>query len=96
MANKDTVLALIYAEVAEFNAQLGAGQSLGQTPDTVLVGQDGALDSLGLLNFLSNLEERLTQGLGRRIQLMDEAMMTDDHGPLRTFGTLATYVVGRL
>ena len=86
------ILAVIYDTIREFNGQLPPRQRLACAPETVLVGDGGVLDSLGLINLLVLLEEALSAHVGTRIVLLDELYMSAVNGPFRTVGSLANHV----
>lgn len=92
MATETEILGMVYEVIREFNAQLSPESRLGCSPDTVLVGEAGVLDSLGLINLLVILEDALNERLERRVLLLDEQLIRED-GPFRTVGALARYVL---
>ena len=86
------VLQAIYQTIDELNDQLPAPERLPASPDTVLMGEQGHLDSLGLINLLVGVEDRLATTLGRRVKVFDEALLADPSGPLSTVGALADHI----
>jgi acyl carrier protein len=92
----EQVLQAIYQTIAELNGQLPATQQLAAAPETVLVGEKGQLDSLGLINLLVNLEDVLAAAVGRRIKIFDERLLANAQGPMATVGALAEHVAARL
>jgi acyl carrier protein len=83
---------IVYDAIDVVNQQLPASKRLQKTPDTVIVGAAGALDSLGLINFVMTLEDKAGEVLGAPIQLFDETMLIQDDGPFRTVGGLTHYL----
>lgn len=59
-----------------------------------LFGKDGALDSMGLLNLVVLLEERIREGTGKDIRLVSDAALSQTHSPFATVESLANYIVG--
>lgn len=53
----------------------------------------GALDSLGLVNFLADLEYRLAEEFGRELVLASERAMSRSRSPFRDVDALTAYVV---
>jgi acyl carrier protein len=90
------VLEAIYHTIGELNGQLPADQQLLAAPDTVLMGEKGHLDSLGLIALMVNLEDALEAALGRRVKVFDEALLADPRGPMATIGTLADHIAASL
>ena len=65
----------------------------GATGDNPSIfGQGSALDSLGLVNFLSDLEYRLSEDYGREIVLASERAMSRSRSPFRDVEALTGYV----
>lgn len=58
----------------------------------VIFGVGGALDSLGLVNFLADLEYRVAQETGREIVLASERAMSRTRSPFRDVDALTAYV----
>ena len=58
---------------------------------TPLMGESAALDSLGLVNLIVDLEGRLLDDFDVEVTLADERAMSLKHSPFRTVGTLADY-----
>ena len=59
----------------------------------VIFGPGGALDSLGLVNFLADLEYRIAEEYGREVVLASERAMSRSRTPFRDVDTLAAYVL---
>jgi hypothetical protein len=90
------ILKLIYDTAQEINAQLPPDCQLSATPDTIVVGAGSPLDSLGVINFLVSLEERVGDATGKTVSLLDEGALNDPNGPLRTIALLERYICERL
>lgn len=93
--NASAILSAIYETVQIFNQQVSPEQRVEAAEATVLVGPDGALDSLAIINLLVMLEDTLSQRLGRRILLLDEDLIAQENGPLKDIGSLAAYIAGQ-
>ena len=91
--DRNQVLEQIYAALDVVNSQLPPSRRLPRTPDAVIVGPSGALDSLGLVNFVLALEEKMGDAIGRPLMLLDPELLGAEHGPFRTVDTLATHVL---
>jgi len=90
------VLEAIYQTIGELNDQLPEEERLPASRDTVLMGEKGRLDSLGLINLLVGVEDRLATTLGRRVMVFDETLLADPEGPLSTVGALADHIAAGL
>lgn len=89
------ILQLINETIDGVNQQLAPSLRLAKSEGTVLMGDQGVLDSLGLINFLVTLEETCAERLGRSVKLLDEKLLADPSGPLHTVGSLAEYIAGQ-
>ncbi|MDX6696316.1 MAG: hypothetical protein QOF02_3919 [Blastocatellia bacterium] len=92
MSNHERILQAIYSAVDETNEQLPQGKALDKSPETILFGQSGRLDSLGLVSFIVAVEQNIQDELGVDITLADERAMSQQHSPFRSINTLAAYV----
>ena len=72
-------------------ATLPVSARVGENP--VIFGAGGALDSLGLVNFLADLEYRLAEVHGRELVLASERAMSRSRSPFRDVDTLTAYIV---
>ena len=64
------------------------------TLNTKLYGIGGNLDSLALVSFISDLEERLREEFGLNISLANEKTMSARHSPFRDVTTIKEYILG--
>jgi acyl carrier protein len=82
----------IYPVVDEMKSVAIFPERFNLTPEVVLFGQDGNLDSLNLVSFLVAVEGRIEDRTGRTIRLVSERAMSQKHSPFRTLKSLAEYV----
>jgi hypothetical protein len=68
-------------------------QSPAAGPDNVIFGAGGLLDSLGLVNFLADLEFRLAEEFGRATVLASDQAMSRSRSPFRDVSSLTDYIV---
>ena len=92
MDDKNQILKSLYSVMDEVNAQLPEGRQLAKTPDTVLFGQSGVLDSLGLVNFVVAAEQKIQEDFAVPVSLTDERAMSQKNSPFRTMSTLVDYI----
>jgi len=59
---------------------------------TRLFGDDGILDSIGIVMLLTELEEALEDELSLEITLADDRAMSQKTSPFRNVGTLIQYI----
>ena len=82
----------IYHAVDGMNEQLPKGRTLEKSPQTILFGKGGQLDSLGLVSFIVEVEQKIEEELGVSITLADERAMSQKSSPFLTLQTLSEYV----
>ena len=82
----------IYRAVDEINEQLPKSRQLKKSPQTALFGQGGQLDSLGLVSFIIEVEQKIEEEFAVSITLADERAMSQKNSPFMTLGTLMEYV----
>lgn len=61
-------------------------------PNTRLFGTGGVLDSMGLVSFITDLEERMEIDYNISIILADEKAMSQERSPFRTVSSLSRYI----
>lgn len=71
---EEQVLEVLNCAIDRVNELLPTGEPLSKEKDTVLLGQDGSLDSMGFVNLVVAIEEELEKQLGVRASLSDEVM----------------------
>lgn len=91
MIDGEKVLQAIFDAMDEVNEQRPEDQRLEKSADTVLFGESGMLDSLGLVNLIVGVEQRLEEDFGASVTLADEKAMSLKNSPFRSVKTLAEY-----
>lgn len=92
MSKTERILQAIYIAVDEINEQLPQGKSLAKSPEAVLFGQSGQLDSLGLVSLIVAVEQNIQAEFGSDVTLADERAMSQRNSPFQTIATLAAYI----
>jgi acyl carrier protein len=59
---------------------------------TKLYGTDGSIDSLGLVNLITIIEQNIEDKMGLTLILADENVLILDENPFKDVGSLCTYV----
>jgi acyl carrier protein len=91
MSTHDQVRATVFRVLDELNEQLPSDQRLNKDDVTPLAGPDGRLDSLGLVNLIALLEEKIEQDFRTPINLIDDGALGDG-AVFETVGALVTFV----
>ncbi|MCA9405640.1 MAG: acyl carrier protein [Candidatus Omnitrophica bacterium] len=86
---------VIYDVIDDFNEEY-SDYHLEKTPNTILFGPGRQLDSLGFVNLIVAVEERLCDETGQSLTLADEKAMSRQNSPFRTIATLSEYIQSRL
>lgn len=92
IARKDAY-EIVVASLEEVFAQTGmpVPESIGE--GTVLVGADAVLDSLGVVQLIVEVEQRVEQGHDVSVTLANDKAMSARNSPFRTVGVLTDHVV---
>jgi acyl carrier protein len=96
MQEQERILQTIYSAVDELNTQLPKGVRVEKRPDAPLYGKEGKLESIDLVGFIIEVEEKINEEFGASITIADERAMSEQNSPFRTLGTLSEYVSGLL
>ncbi len=83
---------ILFSAIDELNEIRPPGQTVEKSPDTVLFGEGGTLDSIGLVSFIVAAEQKIAQETGITITLADERAMSRKNSPFRTVSALANYI----
>jgi acyl carrier protein len=92
IARKDAY-EIVLESLKEVFAQIGAAppDSIGE--ETVLVGTDAVLDSLGVVQLIVEVEQRVESQHGVSVTLANDKAMSARNSPFRTVGVLADHVI---
>ena len=93
MSNAQNVINSIYTAIDEFNMVAEEPKQLDKSPDTILFGEEGRLDSLGLVSLIMEIEGQIQIDFDTTITLADERAMSRLNSPFRSVDSLAGYIV---
>lgn len=93
LIDKHKVLESIYAAIDEVNAISTEDKHLDKSATTVLFGEDGRLDSLGLVSLIVEVEGQIETDFDSSVSLADERAMSRRTSPFRNVDSLASYIV---
>lgn len=83
---------IIIKALDELNEELENDSLNNPTRETKLYGGSGALDSLALVSFITDLEEKISDEFDKDIILADEKAMSQRTSPFRTVESLTEYI----
>lgn len=89
---KEKIQQIIYGVLIEINEEIQVEELKNPNLDTKLYGSNGLLDSLNLVNMISEIEVTISDELDANIVLTDEKAMSQNISPFRTVRSLAAYI----
>jgi acyl carrier protein len=92
MMTRDQALALVLRRLALLGRELGKPALEQATEETRLFGEAAALDSIGLVTLIADLEEDVRLATGKTVFLADEKAMSRLTSPFRRAGLLAEHI----
>jgi acyl carrier protein len=84
---------IVLASLQEVFVQGGITPPETVTEDTVLVGNDAVLDSLGVVQLIVEVEQRVEAQHSISVTLANDKAMSARNSPFRTVGVLADHVI---
>jgi acyl carrier protein len=93
MISRSDALEIVHASLKEVFAQSGAEATAAVTEETVLVGNDAVIDSLGVVSLIVEVEQRLESAHGVSVVLANDKAMSQRNSPFRTVGVLTDHVL---
>jgi hypothetical protein len=92
VADREQVVAAVFAAVDELNEMLPEGEQLAKDEGARLTGDGAAIKSLSLANLLVGIEEQIEDVTGDSISIVGGDPLPEDPSPLETLGTMIDYV----
>ena len=89
--NRAEITQIVFDAIEMANHAREDDNKIPLSAQTELFGQNGNLDSMGLVALLIDIEESLLDH-GIQISLSDERAMSQSQSPFRTVETLAAYI----
>lgn len=87
----DVLTEILYPAVDEAKESIESAAGLSHTPDSPLFG-NGGLDSMGLVQFIVMVEERIEDTTEVELTLASDKAMSRKSSPFKTLATLAEYI----
>jgi acyl carrier protein len=87
MERNEQFLQLLYESVALINQERKPEEAIEKSPDAVVMGHSAGIDSLGFVNFVATVEEKIERMYGRQLSLID--VILNDENREWTIGALA-------
>ena len=83
---------IIVEALVELNEELENEAFLNPNSKTKLYGGNGAMDSLALVSFIADLEDKISDEFEKDIILADEKAMSAKTSPFRNIESLTSYI----
>ena len=93
---KEFILKLIYSIIDEHNLLNPEDLKLEKSLKTSLFGNESNLDSLGLVNFLVEVENTIKINIDQDICVINEELFLDENGPYDNVETLLEYILKQI
>ncbi len=90
MTTKKEIIEIIFKSIEAINQQNNT--HLIKDVNTKLFGRESDLDSLGLVNLITSIEENIEELSGKYIPIADERAFSLESSPFKTVETLANYI----
>jgi acyl carrier protein len=84
---------IVVESLKEVFLQSGLESTATIVEETVLVGADAVLDSLGVVQLIVEVEQRVEQRHSISVTLANDKAMSQRNSPFRTVGVLADHVL---
>lgn len=93
MTELEKVTSLVFEALAEHFEQIDSDAPVPTSTDAVLFGAGAVLDSLGLVNVVVALEDKLLAEYNREVWLTDERALMQAESPYRTVESMSRYIL---
>ncbi len=87
---------LVIASLEEALTQAGTSAPAPLDTETVLVGKDAVLDSLGVVSLIVEVEQRVLAEHGVAVTLANDKAMSQRNSPFRTVGLLTDHLLATI
>ena len=88
----DKIKQIIFDVIDEVNMELPGDKQIDKSVDADLYGGRGKLDSLGLVNFIILMEQKIEDEFGATLTLANQRAMSQENSPFRTVMMLADHI----
>lgn len=93
MIERNNAYDIVLASLQEVFAQFGTAPPDTINDETVLVGNDAVIDSLGVVSLIVEVEQRLEGVHDISVTLANDKAMSQRNSPFRTVGVLTDHVL---
>jgi|WetSurMetagenome_2_1015567.scaffolds.fasta_scaffold1714063_1 acyl carrier protein len=90
--DKSKIIKIVINCLKEAGEEQSDAYLINSDEQTIIFGEDGKLDSLSLVAFISNVEEKIAEEYKTDIVIANERAMSQNFSPFRTVETLASFI----
>ena len=91
MDKKSAIIEIVYQIIDTINEE--ENLNIPKDNQAKLFGRGGNLDSLGLVNLIVSVEEKINNKFGVAISLVDEKAMSQKNSPFLNIDSLSSYIL---
>jgi len=92
MIDNNVIDRIISEAISEVNKQLPKRDKISDYKTSEYFGDNGKLDSLGLINFIVILEEEINKNLNIQTTLAKEELINTENSPFKNYKNLSEYI----
>lgn len=92
MEKKEKIIITIYSAIDDINELFSEEKKLDKSPTTILFDKSGKLDSLGIVNLIVAIEEKIEENFNTSISLIEGINNSQKNNYFKTIGSLADYI----
>lgn len=92
MERKEKIKKIVFDVIDSINESNPESIPIPNSINTVLFGKDGYLDSLGLVNLIVGIEEKIEESFDQTVTLADENSLSLEASPFRSIETIIDYI----
>ena len=93
---RQAVMQVVYEAIDDINDLLPEDGKVTKSPETVLFGRAGVLDSLGLVSLIVSTEGIVERTFGKAVSLTSEKAMSESNSPFQTVESLTDFIIAAL
>lgn len=86
------ILNCIYKAIDEINEDLAPDLKIEKKENAEIFGKSAKLDSMGLVNLITIIEQLIEEETGKFISIADEKAMSLEISPFKTISTLKEHI----
>lgn len=89
---RDKITKVVYAAIDELNSNLSEEDRINKSLAETLIGGAGKMDSLGMINLIVAVEQKIEEEFKQTVSLANDNAMSAQNSPFKTVGSLIDYV----